>query len=109
LISAGTAICGGNASAAVGPIAEASEEEMAASLGTVFILNSAALLLFPMIGLAVHMSRTQFGLWSALAIHDTSSVVKIRAYGVGGRHNDQTGAGALDRAPVSGDSGDTEE
>jgi uncharacterized integral membrane protein (TIGR00698 family) len=79
LISAGTAICGGSAIAAVGPIAEASEEEMAVSLGTVFILNSAALLLFPMIGLALHMSQTQFGLWSALAIHDTSSVVGATA------------------------------
>jgi len=75
LISAGTAICGGSAIAAVGPIAEANEEEMAVSLGTVFILNSAALFLFPAIGLALHMSQTQFGLWSALAIHDTSSVV----------------------------------
>ena len=79
LISAGTAICGGSAIAAVGPIAEASEEEMAVSLGTVFILNSAALLLFPMIGSALHMSQTQFGLWSALAIHDTSSVVGATA------------------------------
>ena len=73
LISAGTAICGGSAIAAVGPIAGASEEEMAVSLGAVFILNSVALLLFPVIGFALHMSQTQFGLWSALAIHDTSS------------------------------------
>jgi uncharacterized integral membrane protein (TIGR00698 family) len=79
LISAGTAICGGSAIAAVGPIAEASEEEMAVSLGTVFILNSVALFLFPVIGLALHMSQTQFGLWSALAIHDTSSVVGATA------------------------------
>lgn len=79
LISAGTAICGGSAIAAVGPIADASEEEMAVSLGTVFILNSVALLLFPFIGLALHMSETQFGLWSALAIHDTSSVVGATA------------------------------
>ena len=79
LISAGTAICGGSAIAAVGPIAEASEEEMAVSLGTVFILNSAALLLFPIIGFALHMTQTQFGLWSALAIHDTSSVVGATA------------------------------
>ena len=79
LISAGTAICGGSAIAAVGPIAEANEEEMAASLGTVFILNSVALFLFPVIGLALHMSQTQFGLWSALAIHDTSSVVGATA------------------------------
>lgn len=75
LISAGTAICGGSAIAAVGPIADASEEEMAVSLGTVFILNSVALLLFPLVGSSLHMTQTQFGLWSALAIHDTSSVV----------------------------------
>jgi uncharacterized integral membrane protein (TIGR00698 family) len=75
LISAGTAICGGSAIAAVGPIADASEEEMAVSLGTVFILNSVALFLFPLIGYAFHMTQSQFGLWSALAIHDTSSVV----------------------------------
>ncbi len=79
LISAGTAICGGSAIAAVGPIAEASEEEMAVSLGTIFILNSVALLLFPLIGFALHMTQTQFGLWSALAIHDTSSVVGATA------------------------------
>src|SRR5581483_7381155 len=79
LIAAGTAICGGSAIAAVGPIAEASEEEMAISLGTAFILNSIALFLFPLIGLAFHMSQSQFGLWSALAIHDTSSVVGATA------------------------------
>jgi uncharacterized integral membrane protein (TIGR00698 family) len=79
LISAGTAICGGSAIAAVGPIAGASEEEMAVSLGTVFILNSVALFLFPPIGFALHMSESQFGLWSALAIHDTSSVVGATA------------------------------
>lgn len=79
LISAGTAICGGSAIAAVGPIAEANEEEMAVSLGAVFILNSVALFLFPVIGFALHMSQTQFGLWSALAIHDTSSVVGATA------------------------------
>ena len=79
LISAGTAICGGSAIAAVGPIAEANEEEMAVSLGAVFILNSVALFLFPLIGAALHLSQTQFGLWSALAIHDTSSVVGATA------------------------------
>ena len=79
LISAGTAICGGSAIAAVGPIAEASEEEMAVSLGTVFILNSVALFLFPVVGYAFHMTQAQFGLWSALAIHDTSSVVGATA------------------------------
>jgi uncharacterized integral membrane protein (TIGR00698 family) len=79
LISAGTAICGGSAIAAVGPIVGASEEEMAVSLGAVFILNSVALFLFPPAGFALHMSQSQFGLWSALAIHDTSSVVGATA------------------------------
>jgi uncharacterized integral membrane protein (TIGR00698 family) len=79
LISAGTAICGGSAIAAVGPIAQANEEEMAVSLGTVFILNSVALFLFPVIGLALHMSQTQVGLRAALAIHDTSSGVGATA------------------------------
>jgi uncharacterized integral membrane protein (TIGR00698 family) len=79
LISAGTAICGGSAIAAVGPIADANEEEMAVALGTVFILNSVALFLFPMLGYIFHMSQEQFGLWSALAIHDTSSVVGAAA------------------------------
>jgi uncharacterized integral membrane protein (TIGR00698 family) len=75
LISFGTAICGGSAIAAMGPILQANEEEMAVSLGTIFVLNSVALLLFPFIGWHVHLSQTQFGLWAALAIHDTSSVV----------------------------------
>src|SRR5712671_96073 len=79
LISAGTAICGGSAIAAVGPIADASEEEMAISLGAVFILNSVALFLFPLLGHVFHMTQAQFGLWSALAIHDTSSVVGATA------------------------------
>jgi uncharacterized integral membrane protein (TIGR00698 family) len=75
LISAGTAICGGSAIAAVGPVVAADEEEMSVALGTVFILNSIALLIFPAIGAALHLSQSQFGLWAALAIHDTSSVV----------------------------------
>jgi uncharacterized integral membrane protein (TIGR00698 family) len=75
LITAGTAICGGSAIAAIGPVLEANEEEMAVSLGTVFILNSVALLIFPPIGNTLHLSQSQFGLWAALAIHDTSSVV----------------------------------
>jgi uncharacterized integral membrane protein (TIGR00698 family) len=79
LISVGTAICGGSAIAAVGPIAGASEQEMAVSLGTVFILNSVALFLFPAIGVALHLTQPQFGLWAALAIHDTSSVVGATA------------------------------
>lgn len=79
LISTGTAICGGSAIAAVGPIVGASEEEMAVSLGSVFVLNSVALFLFPPIGHLFGLSETQFGLWSALAIHDTSSVVGATA------------------------------
>jgi len=79
LISAGTAICGGSAIAAVAPITEALEEEIAVSLGTVFMLNSVALLTFPLIGTAFHLTQTEFGLWSALAIHDTSSVVGATA------------------------------
>lgn len=79
LISAGTAICGGSAIAAVGPISDANEEEMAVSLATVFVLNSVALLAFPAIGAFLHLSQTQFGLWAALAIHDTSSVVGAAA------------------------------
>ena len=75
LISAGTAICGGSAIAAVAPILQADQQETAVSLGTIFILNSVALLIFPAIGRMLHMSQQQFGLWSALAIHDTSSVV----------------------------------
>jgi uncharacterized integral membrane protein (TIGR00698 family) len=79
LISTGTAICGGSAIAAVGPITQASDEEMAISLGTVFVLNSVALLIFPTIGAALKLTQSQFGLWSALAIHDTSSVVGAAA------------------------------
>lgn len=75
LISFGTAICGGSAIAAMGPVLQAGEEEMAVSLATVFVLNSVALLLFPAIGWALHLTQAQFGLWAALAIHDTSSVV----------------------------------
>jgi uncharacterized integral membrane protein (TIGR00698 family) len=79
LISAGTAICGGSAIAAIAPISNASQEEIAVSLGTVFVLNSVALLTFPAIGTALHMTQPQFGLWSALAIHDISSVVGAAA------------------------------
>ena len=79
LISTGTAICGGSAIAAVGPITQASDEEMAVALGTVFVLNSVALLIFPPIGAALKMTQSQFGLWAALAIHDTSSVVGAAA------------------------------
>lgn len=79
LITAGTAICGGSAIAAIGPILHADDEEMAVSLGSIFILNSVALLLFPPIGVMLHLSESQFGLWAALAIHDTSSVVGAAA------------------------------
>ncbi|GGH03744.1 YeiH family protein [Silvibacterium dinghuense] len=79
LISAGTAVCGGSAIAALGPVTAATDGQMAVSMGTVYILNSAALFLFPAIGSALHLSQTQFGLWSALAIHDTSSVVGAAA------------------------------
>jgi uncharacterized integral membrane protein (TIGR00698 family) len=79
LISTGTAICGGSAIAAVGPIVGATEDEMSVSLGTIFLLNSVALLTFPAVGLMLKLSQTQFGLWAALAIHDTSSVVGASA------------------------------
>ena len=79
LISTGTAICGGSAIAAVGPITGASDEQMAVSLGTVFVLNSVALLIFPAIGAWLKLTQSQFGLWAALAIHDTSSVVGAAA------------------------------
>ncbi len=75
LISAGTSICGGSAIAAVRSVVDANEEETAVSLTTVFVLNSIALLLFPIIGTVLGLSQRQFGLWAALAIHDTSSVV----------------------------------
>jgi uncharacterized integral membrane protein (TIGR00698 family) len=79
LITVGTAICGGSAIAAVAPIIHADQEETAVSLGTVFILNSIALLIFPPLGWLLHLSQQQFGLWAALAIHDTSSVVGAAA------------------------------
>ncbi|MGI4865490.1 MAG: YeiH family protein [Janthinobacterium lividum] len=82
LISCGTAICGGSAIAAIGPVLGAKDEEMSVGLGTVFVLNALALFAFPPIGHALHMSQNQFGLWCAIAIHDTSSVVgAAAAYG----------------------------
>ena len=75
LISVGTAICGGSAIAATGPVIGASDEEMSVSIGTVFLLNALGLLLFPPIGHALGLTEPEFGLWAALAIHDTSSVV----------------------------------
>jgi uncharacterized integral membrane protein (TIGR00698 family) len=75
LIATGTAICGGSAIAAVGPLTHATDDEMSVSLGTIFILNSIALLTFPALGVAMHLTQQEFGAWAALAIHDTSSVV----------------------------------
>lgn len=75
LISVGTAICGGSAIAAIGPVVRAKPHEMTVALVTVFMLNALALVLFPVVGHSVGLTQTQFGLWSALAIHDTSSVV----------------------------------
>ncbi|WP_316749744.1 YeiH family protein [Pedobacter gandavensis] len=75
LISAGTAICGGSAIAALSPVMKAEEKDISVSLGIVFILNSVALFLFPMIGHALDLTQSQFGMWCAIAIHDTSSVV----------------------------------
>jgi uncharacterized integral membrane protein (TIGR00698 family) len=79
LISSGTAICGGSAIAAISPVIEAEEKQISVALGCVFILNSIALFIFPMIGHHLNLSQTQFGLWCAIAIHDTSSVVGAAA------------------------------
>lgn len=75
LISVGTAICGGSAIAAVSQVVKADENEISVSIGTVFILNALALFIFPPIGHYFGMTQQQFGIWSAIAIHDTSSVV----------------------------------
>src|SRR6202041_2868785 len=79
LITVGTAICGGGAIGGGGPVIYSEQEEKAVSLGTVFILNAIALLIFPPLGWLLHLSQQQFGLWAALAIHDTSSVVGAAA------------------------------
>ncbi len=79
LISSGTAICGGSAIAAVAPAIEAKPEQISVSLGVVFLLNSIALIIFPIMGHYFDLSQHQFGLWSAIAIHDTSSVVGAAA------------------------------
>jgi len=84
LISSGTAICGGSAIAAVGPVIKAKAESMSVALGVVFILNAIALFIFPPIGHWLDMSQTDFGTWAAIAIHDTSSVV-----GAGGTYGDE--------------------
>lgn len=75
LICAGTAICGGSAIAALSPVMKANPKQISIALGTVFILNSVALFVFPAIGHRFHLSQSQFGLWCAISIHDTSSVV----------------------------------
>ena len=79
LISVGTAICGGSAIAAVAPVIEAEDDETSISLSTVFLLNAAGLILFPIAGHALGLSQEKFGYWAALAIHDTSSVVGATA------------------------------
>lgn len=82
LINTGTAICGGSAIAAVAPITGASNQTITISLGVVFLLNSISLVIFPPLGQLLNLSEYQFGLWSAIAIHDTSSVVGAAyAYG----------------------------
>lgn len=75
LISVGTAICGGSAIAAISQVVEADENDVSVSIGTIFILNAVALFIFPTIGQVFHLSQEQFGIWAAIAIHDTSSVV----------------------------------
>jgi uncharacterized integral membrane protein (TIGR00698 family) len=79
LISTGTAICGGSAIAAMGPVLGAEARVMSVALGCVFVLNAVALFVFPPIGHAVGLSPEQFGYWAAIAIHDTSSVVGAAA------------------------------
>lgn len=79
LISGGTAICGGSAIATLSPVVKANQNQISVSLGVIFILNSVALFVFPVIGKHLHLSQADFGLWSAIAIHDTSSVVGAAA------------------------------
>lgn len=82
LIASGTAICGGSAIAAVGPVIDADDDQMSLSLVTIFVLNAVALFIFPVIGEALDLTQPQFGMWAAIAIHDTSSVVGAgAAYG----------------------------
>jgi uncharacterized integral membrane protein (TIGR00698 family) len=84
LISCGTAICGGSAIAAISKVLNTGEKETSMALGTVFILNALALFIFPPIGHWLNLSQHQFGVWSAIAIHDTSSVV-----GAASKYGDQ--------------------
>lgn len=84
LVTSGTAICGGSAIAAMAPVINSNDEETSVSLGVVFVLNSIALFIFPVIGHILNMTQEQFGVWAAIAIHDTSSVV-----GAAQRYGDQ--------------------
>ncbi len=79
LISTGTAICGGSAIASTAPIIRATNREISIALSVVFLLNAMAVLVFPNLGFAFEMTQSQFGLWCAVAIHDTSSVVGAAA------------------------------
>ena len=82
LISSGTAICGGSAIAAVGPVIKAKDSDMSVALATIFVLNAIALFIFPVLGGWLELSQQEFGTWAAIAIHDTSSVVGAgAAYG----------------------------
>lgn len=82
LVSSGTAICGGSAIAAVGPVIKARETDMSVALATIFVLNAIALFVFPVLGHQLGLNQQQFGTWAAIAIHDTSSVVGAgAAYG----------------------------
>jgi len=112
LISAGTAICGGSAIAAVGPIAQANEEEMAIALGSVFMLNSVALFLFPVIGNLLHLSQAQF--WTLVGVGNSRhqfrcwSDREVWADCPGCGHYDQVRPRALDRAAISCNGGHIE-
>lgn len=82
LISSGTAICGGSAIAAIAPVIDADDSETSLSMATIFVLNAVALIIFPVLGHLIGLSQEQFGMWAAIAIHDTSSVVGAgAAYG----------------------------
>jgi len=101
--STGTAICGGSAIAAVAPITNANEDEIAVSLGTVFVLNSVALLAFPAIGSALHLTQTQFGLWAALALMTPvpwSVHRRSLGRGTGCRNHSQVGTCVVDCSHV---------
>ncbi|MHC2991907.1 membrane protein [Pontibacter sp. HJ8] len=84
LVSAGTAICGGSAIAAMAPAIKANSQEISVALGIVFVLNAVALFIFPSVGHMLHLTQEQFGIWAAIAIHDTSSVV-----GAASRYGDE--------------------